>query len=122
MKGVALPIETIIIISLAVIVLVALLFFFTGIFPPGAELVKLKQDQSIWCSSYHQNNPDCDEDVVVDTTIQDKIADICYKLNTKEGGYDKCEDPDVFVYECAIQCCRMFCGEPAESPATTTTT
>ena len=126
MKGVALPIETIVIISLAIIVLVALLMFFTGIFGPSAELVKLKSEQSTWCSSYHQSNPNCDEDGHnnnVGDDIKKALARICTRLNSLEGGYPACiygEDEPAGL-ACAQECCKMFCGEPVESPTTTTT-
>jgi hypothetical protein len=122
MKGVTLPIETIVVLVLAVIVLGVLLWFFATSSTPGIQLTKLKQEQSIWCSSYQQNNHDCDEndDDDVGDDIKNKLADICYKLNQAEGGYSSCGG--TFSNACAKECCSMFCGEPPETASTTTTT
>jgi hypothetical protein len=132
MKGIGLPIETIVILVLAVLVLGVLLWFFTTSSSPAIQLVKLKQDQATWCASYQQSNPKCDEegDSGVDEDIKDNLVDICSKLNAKEGGYGSCTvglDPDASnANSCFTQCCRMYCGEPAESTTTivsaTTTT
>ena len=115
MKGVSLPIETIVILVLAVIVLVALLFFFTGIFGPSSSLVKLKQERSIWCGSYQRSNFDCEEGEHedVDENIRIELARICSRLNQEEGGYPDCkyDEGDVAGHECVKKCCSEFCSE-----------
>lgn len=119
MKGVSLPIETIIILALAIIVLGVLIWFFTTSSTPAIELTKLKQDQSIWCSSYQQNNPDCDDtkhrEMAADqnSNIIPKIVEICSNLNSKEGGYSSCTTSNLRPEDanpCIKQCCRMYCG------------
>lgn len=117
MKGIGLPIETIIILVLAVLVLGVLLWFFATSSSPAIDLVKLKQEQATWCASYQQSNNRCDDagDSSVDQDIKDHLVDVCSKLNAKEGGYSHCSG--TFSNECAKECCRMYCGE-----STTTTT
>ena len=122
MKGVTLPIETIVILALAIIVLGVLLFFFTTTSSPAIDLVKLKQEQSIFCSSYQQQNPDCDEErheeIVTDFPGADqpelfvKLAGVCSKLNIAEGGYPACTGQKL-DYPCVIECCKMYCGGAA---------
>ena len=121
MKGAALPIETIIILTLAVIVFGILLWFFASSSSPAIDLTLLKEHQSIYCSSYQRLNPECTinghGDVIgpgldQNTGLIDNIVRTCYNLDIKEGGYASCDsetmNPDD-AYTCIADCCKTYC-------------
>jgi hypothetical protein len=121
MKGAALPIETIVILALAVIVFGILLWFFASSSSPAIDLTIQKQNQATLCSSFHQRTDGCRQDkftTEIDnnagaTDFSEDLNEVCFKLRD-EGGYSSCGDATGGVtYDCAVQCCEMFCGETA---------
>ena len=111
MKGISLPINTMVIIIMAFLVLAVLLFFFTSTSTPALEIVQLKQEQSTLCFSYKQANPDCDtegDSKVSNTELRNSIADTCNKLNQHEKNYPSCTSAST---QCMLECC---CGGGAE--------
>jgi hypothetical protein len=123
MKGVTLPIETIVILVLAIIVFGVLLWFFVLSSSPSMNIAQLKQQQSILCSSYQERNVYCSksehENMVYSSQIA-KIIEICYQINLEDNTYPNC-DEDLYDnryneedqagkgYYCVTECCHMFC-------------
>ena len=116
MKGMSLAIETVIVIILACIVLVALLFFFTGTFIPGSERAKAEMDRANYCQQYANFDSKCSD--IKDGTkyIRQNLTETCPKL-----GYP-CTDSGINGIECFQKCCEMYCGKTAAASSTTTTT
>jgi len=120
MKGAALPIETVVILALAVIVFGILLWFFASSSSPAIDLTIQKQKQSTLCSSFHQRTDGCNIDDYNELGQtqegQDfliELGEICSKLRG-DGGYFSCPDSVATAgasYDCAVQCCEMFCGK-----------
>jgi hypothetical protein len=122
MKGVVLPIETIVILTLAVIVFGVLLWFFTSSSNPVIDLTILKQRQSALCYSFHEKTDGCTSEGYKDMIAPEEgeelaksLGSVCYKLRD-DGGYSSCDAMDErfgISYPCAIECCKMFCGDVA---------
>jgi hypothetical protein len=100
MKGMSLAIETIIVMILASIVLVALLFFFTGTFTPGADRATAEMTRATGCQDYMKVEPECKE--LGDFTGKAKLVEACKKLSYS--------GPDLVVIQ---SCCAMYCGKAA---------
>jgi hypothetical protein len=110
-KGVALPIETIVILVLAAIVLGALLAFFLGIFTPGTAQTNIVQKQLDLCRQYVRYDSYCNaiEDVGDDIG---KAGDIYRNITDQLCGKPtnspicRCEKTQS---ENVKECCPMFC-------------
>jgi hypothetical protein len=117
MKGVTLPIETIVILALAVIVFGVLLWFFTSSSGPVIDLTILKQQQATLCHSFHERTDGCTLEGYNEAIASQEgeefsknLGKVCYKLK-EDGGYSSCstDDENGISYACAIECCKMFC-------------
>ncbi len=112
MRGISLPIETTIVLILAAIVLVALLFFFSGTFNPSVERIKLEQQKVNLCTEYVSVDSECSDKgvgkvyTVKGSKILVDLADLGKKL-----GYSKCDTPGATA-ECVQQICTTYCPQP----------
>ena len=80
-KGMSLPVETVIVLVLAIIVLAALLFFFTGTFTPGADRVRLEQRKVDLCTKYVAADSQCKNPATAEIrTGADGLDETCKKL------------------------------------------
>jgi len=77
-KGMSLPVETVIVLVLAIIVLAALLLFFTGTFTPGADRIKLQQRQTDLCTTYVAADSECRKPP--SETLTKDFNEVCGKL------------------------------------------
>lgn len=100
-KGASLPIETTVILVLAVVVLATLLFMFFGVAKDPTATNELKRTSA--CRTYTAQNPKCDAPGS-DQDALTKIGDACKGL----GGYPKCTGGAADL-ACILQCCRTFC-------------
>ena len=104
MKGMALAIETIVVIVIAVLVLVALIAFFLGVFPGGQQQVELISRQTSLCSQYIREDPDCNSpDDVKNYDLKLELSDVCSQLN------HPCSRGSSADAVCVSNCCSTFC-------------
>ena len=108
MKGVSLSIETIVILILAVIVLAAMLVFFSGTTNPAADTLRATRMQTESCAAYVRKDPDCTDIGINDVPpdVKQKIAEACNILQ----GYDECRGQPPTNIACVRSCCKTFCG------------
>ena len=93
-KGISLPVETVIVIVLAIIVLAALLLFFTGTFTPGSDKIKLEQRKVDLCSNYVAADSEC-RLPPPDTKLKTDLEKVCGDLGLPTN---------------AAACCSTYCG------------
>ncbi len=62
-KGVELPMNTLVVVTIAVIILLAMTAFFIGGFGPISKDIQLKQDFQKWCNRWVQENCDPDSSI-----------------------------------------------------------
>ncbi|RLJ02267.1 MAG: hypothetical protein DRP10_01845 [Candidatus Aenigmatarchaeota archaeon] len=124
MKGISLPVNSVIIIALAVMVLLMLAAFF-GI---GSSPITSSNVENAWnkgCATL-KDAYDCNPDKVstINTGIDidgDKVPDSLLKVCR-----EKFNDPDVTVYWCRNKCCNVIiregvtCGEDEDCKTTYT--
>jgi len=85
-KGVELPMNTLVVVAIAVIILLAMTAFFIGGFAPTGQDIQLKQDFQRWCNKWVQVN--CDpENSIVNNVFK------AYKKWTQK--WETCEDLNV---------------------------
>jgi hypothetical protein len=104
MKGMALPMETIVILVLAIIVFAAVLAFFLGIFPGASNEVRLEADRNRLCGRYATTYPDCDNLGEESEGLREELAGVCAEL-----GYSYCYKGSPAGISCVIQCCSVYC-------------
>ncbi|NOZ81806.1 MAG: hypothetical protein GXO63_01515 [Candidatus Micrarchaeota archaeon] len=61
-KGIELPINTLVVVAIAVIIMLAMAGFFIGIFKPNSEMMKLEQDFRNACKPYVSTGCEGDPD------------------------------------------------------------
>ena len=107
MKGVSLSIETIVILILAVIVLAAMLIFFSGTTNPATDTLRATRIQTESCGAYVRKDPDCTDIGINDVPpdVKQHIADACKTLE----GYPECDTGSQDI-NCIRSCCKTFCG------------
>ena len=101
MKGVAIALETIVYLILAVTVLTVLLYFFTSQANPAQNRLELLRQQQDGCLSFAKQQKSC-QDITFPQAAQ--LEKTCKALNDfqscRTGGID----------QCFRECCRAFCG------------
>ncbi|MFH0832108.1 MAG: hypothetical protein V1900_00070 [Candidatus Aenigmatarchaeota archaeon] len=102
MKGISLPIETVVILMLAGIVLVALLLFFMPVFKQ-TDIVKLEQERAIKCHEYVQTDKDCNNPSGANDDTKKSLENVC-------KGLKLCSSLD---RECLLRCCEGYCPQVA---------
>jgi hypothetical protein len=110
MKGVSLAMETIVVIVIAVLVLVALIAFFLGVFPGAESQTQLVARQTNLCGIYIHDDPDCNSPSdVTNYEVKKELAEVCSEL-----GYP-CTENSLADAVCVSHCCKTFCtGEVVE--------
>ena len=98
MKGISLPINTVIIIALAVVVLVALFLFFTGGFVPPKDDVLFRTEQTQLCTQHANDDPGCTDG----TSMDSRLVTVCSQL-----GFSSCTSASD---ACLQSCCRSVCS------------
>lgn len=110
MKGMAIAIETIIYLILAVTVLSVLLIFFLTQAGPSQDQFKLEADRNRYCGSYVSQDFTCagkDGKPVegVQADLADKIRTTCIELNRRFNFAYKCTgDPLACIQSCCLTC------------------
>lgn len=103
MKGISMPIETVVTIVIAVIVLTVIVLFFSGQFNPSAGNINAQQRQATNCGVLvRETNGKCDR-LSSDSSINDNIKQACMDLK----GYPKCQSGT--MEECLKDCCKTYC-------------
>ena len=104
-KGIALAMETIVYLILAVLVLAILLYFLTSQAGPAQNQAELLQKSAQLCSDYIKADSTCSNingvKILAGKTVSD-LLDKCRKLNTAGcslGGNDQ---------ECVQRCCSTY--------------
>ena len=111
MKGVAIAIETVIFIILAVLVLTVLLFFFTSQSGPAQQQISLQRERNEICSAIATKDPKCEDMAGIEKTIgSDKMT----KLRTSCNLLSLCSTTDN-AKDCIKKCC-IFCPKPIINP------
>jgi len=104
-KGESLPINYIIILVLALIVLAVGIGFLFGVGGGPMSQAELIKQQQLLCGSYLRSDPTCKYDgVEVDSDTKTKLGSVCQKL----GGYSSCTGS--LSKDCLKQCCSTYCG------------
>ena len=96
MKGIALSTEVIVFLILGILVLIALLFLFGLVVPPGQEHASGSFEKTKWCGQYVSIWPRCDQDVPND----DDYGYLYENLTLACGGAD---------VDTLKVCCSNFC-------------
>jgi len=97
MKGISLPLETVVLLILAAVILAALLGFFLGTFTPAQTEADLARQQIIVCQEVANMNCDPDSDAAA------KLLD---------QGICKADRPactGTTATDCVRSCCKIFC-------------
>ena len=102
MKGVAIAMETIVYLILAVTVLTVLLYFFTSNANPAQNRLELYRQQQDGCMSFAKQQKSCQDIAFPQATQLEKT---CKALNE----FQSCK-PGGSVDQCFKECCRTFCG------------
>jgi len=116
LKGIALSIETVVLIVLAAIVVTVLLAFLMGVINPADNEIKFLQKQQRACGEIVQIDPQCgvNRDGNVDPRISEVVSD-----QLMAGNPPPCSDERPScnptgsgsdVLNCLRSCCRTFCG------------
>ena len=111
MKGVAIAIETVIYIILAVLVLTILLFFFTSQSGPAQQQINLQRERNEICSAIAAKDPKCEDITAIGRAVG---ADKLTKLRTGCNTLSLCSQSDTESV-CIKKCC-IFCPKPVTSP------
>ncbi len=110
-KGVAIAIETVIFIILAVLVLTILLFFFTTQSGPAQQQISLQRERNEICSAIATKDPKCEDMTGIQSTIgAKKMGDLRTACNT----LSLCSTTDS-AKDCIQKCC-IFCPKPIIIP------
>jgi len=128
MKGSALPMETIVAMVLAVIVLAAVLLFFFGTFTPATEEVKARQTVASICGEYSLSvqcrsvNEFIGREGLVGPLAPSDSQDKLVRLSgaCHATGVSQCSAAGLPDDNCLKVCCSVFC--PSSSGSKTTTT
>lgn len=107
-KGVTLPIETVVVLLIAAIVLIALLVFFGLQWGGGTEKIELIRQQSDLCNRYVASDTECEDPYNVGA-ITTPLQDVCTKLDysiCKAGGERK-----PCILQCCLNCPQKSCEE-----------
>ena len=103
MKGIALPIETLVILVLAIVVLVGVIAFFLGVFNPSTSGIQLEAIKNLACQRFLSLNCEDSDDV--------KNLDI----DLDDDGQTK-GDGDTLTLLCKLKYsnidCRQLCNCP----------
>lgn len=109
-KGISLPIETVILLILAAVVLAALLGFFTGVVTPAQLRAGIIQKQSSLCTQIVTADVNCNAEQISKNALPSVsglpsklMSDVCNKPSDSpicSGGS---------VQDCIRNCCRTFC-------------
>ncbi len=108
-KGVALPIETIIILVLAVLVITVLTSFFFDVF--GKEKGRAQNLQELLtgkCFEYAQLDSTCKPSLFSTSTRQRQIADELKSQYCDAPGERLCSGST--IDSCLQSCCKIYCG------------
>ena len=109
MKGIALSLETVILLILMAIVLAALLSFFLGTFNPAKnKLDVIKQKESL-CLQYVSIDPKCDIDNIQSPTSKTNAQSILDKLEKDVCGSSLKNEVCSGTGSCLQACCSSYC-------------
>lgn len=95
-KGVSLTLETIVVLTLSVLVLGVLLYFFSSNFYPAQTKIDDLNSQRDLCIKHMNNDPECKKPGGTE------LVKLCQKL-----GYEKCKTAS----DCVPSCCSLFCPQ-----------
>ncbi|MBI2578673.1 MAG: hypothetical protein HYW26_03110 [Candidatus Aenigmarchaeota archaeon] len=98
-KGVSLTLETIVVLTLSVLVLTVLLYFFNANFRPAESSIDDLNKQRDLCIKHVNNDIECTKGA------ETELVRLCTKLN-----YEKCKTQG--GKECVQTCCSLFCPQP----------
>ncbi|MFH0836558.1 MAG: hypothetical protein V1870_00345 [Candidatus Aenigmatarchaeota archaeon] len=125
MKGISLSMETVVLLILMVIVLAALLGFFTGIFNPAQTKIDMLRNKESLCLKYVSVDPGCGHAKEIieqkDSYKTGKYSEaytaaysIANNVCNKPTGDAVCgtgiDNPTGKPYECLLSCCSIQCG------------
>ncbi|MBI4163128.1 MAG: hypothetical protein HY513_05580 [Candidatus Aenigmarchaeota archaeon] len=100
MKGVAIAMETVIYLILAVTVLTVLLYFFTSQANPAQNRLELYRQQQDGCLAFAKQQKSCQE---IDFPQKAQLEKTCRQLSE----FQSCTTGGL---NCLRECCRTFCG------------
>ncbi len=103
-KGISLPVNMVIILIIAVIVLGVSLAFLLKVGSPGMDEAANRQLANKLCTQYVGKDPTCSDTSKADSELLEKLAATCAKLN-----YTECLD--IADVSCVKKCCSLFCSE-----------
>ncbi len=103
MRGMAIAMETVIYLILAVTVLTVLLFFFTSQANPAQNKLELYRQQQDGCLAFAKQQKSCQE---VTFPQSPQLGKTCRSLNE----FQACKAGNEVSKECFRECCRTFCG------------
>jgi hypothetical protein len=106
LKGMSLPLETVVLLILAAVVLAALLGFFLGTFTPAQSKIDILKKQSSLCQQIFSADPACDASKPGVAALANKLkSEVCGKptdgpICSSKGSSDP---------YCIKGCCSIFC-------------
>ena len=105
LKGISLPLETVILLILAAIVLAALLGFFMGTFTPAISKTDIIKKQTSLCQQIFTADPRCQYAGAVIPLANRLQSEVCNKPSDAPVCVSKgADDP-----YCIKGCCSIFC-------------
>ncbi|MBI5332854.1 MAG: hypothetical protein HZB65_04730 [Candidatus Aenigmarchaeota archaeon] len=127
MKGISLSMETVVLLILMVIVLGALLAFFTGVFNPSQNKIEMLRNKESTCLKYVFIDPGCNHaKEIAEATAEpyksgkypeakSAMETIAGTICNKPAGDPVCgagiTDPKTSRVQCLLSCCSIQCGK-----------
>jgi len=114
-KGVALAIETIIVLSLGLTVLTVMVLFLNTNDQVVTNEINLRTAQTRYCSSYVQLDRSCSAPNadITSANIDVKLLEACKGLNKNLGLYPSCGFAASLTPSCVKECCQLYCPPSA---------
>ncbi|MEM7813769.1 MAG: hypothetical protein QW548_02620 [Candidatus Aenigmatarchaeota archaeon] len=107
MKGISLPLETVVLLILAAIVLAALLGFFLGTFTPAQSEADLSRKQFLICQEIASKDPTCNPNNPVVTALVERMKN--EKICRADRPACRLEPGQDQIKSCINNCCQAFC-------------
>ena len=107
LKGMSLPLETVVLLILAAVVLAALLAFFLGTYTPAQSKVNILKQQNALCQQIFAADPQCR----VGPLTQTFVTQLALKVCGQPTDAPVCGTTSMQQQQCVNECCRIFCPQ-----------
>jgi len=114
MKGIAIAVETIVYLILAVTVMTVALMFFLSQGGKAQTDFEIEAARNSACAAYQYFDPGCTSPSSATPDVKKAVSDACKKYSDRRGiGLVECNNPDDVT--CVQRCC-LACPQPKGRP------